>query len=229
MSDTSPTDSWRRFTQEDVLALSIRTALATLGPIGAIIAEFATQLVPRQRVDRLHHYVEQLGDRLTSLEEFKARLHESAAYAALAEEATLAAVRTPSDERRRDLAELLRTGLSVSDADLVGHHALLDLLGRLNEPQLLILMDHGSFEPMFSNPARDAFEAQHPGVFDIHPPSLGDTSDDDAGRWTLHEHYINELVASGLLEDVEGMAKSGSIRKVTITDLGRRLLKAIGR
>jgi hypothetical protein len=55
-------------------------------------------------------------------------------------------VRTPSDERRRDLAELLRTGLSVSDADLAGHHALLDLLGRLNEPQVLILMDHGSFE-----------------------------------------------------------------------------------
>jgi hypothetical protein len=76
---------------------------------------------------------------------------------------------------------------------------------------------------------RDAFRAQHPGVFDVHPPSYGETSDDNIRRWTLHEHYINELVASGLLEDVEGIAKSGLERKVEITDLGRRLLKAIGR
>jgi hypothetical protein len=47
---------------------------------------------------------------------FRERISLSAPYASLAEEASLAAVRTASCDRRRDLAALLRTGCSCQTA-----------------------------------------------------------------------------------------------------------------
>ena len=84
MFDEKQPDWLRRFTQEDMLAIGMRTALGTLGPFGAIVGEFVTQFVPRQRLDRLNDFVEQMHQRLSSLEEdFAARIKSSAPYAAL--------------------------------------------------------------------------------------------------------------------------------------------------
>jgi hypothetical protein len=101
----------------DLLAAGIRVALSPLGPFGAVIAEFATQIVPKQRLDRLQDFIEQLNQRLSGMEAlFRERISLSAPYASLAEEASLAAVRTASCDRRRDLAALLRTGCSCQTA-----------------------------------------------------------------------------------------------------------------
>src|SRR5687768_4970744 len=106
---SSDKDLLRRVTQEDLTAKTVRMALSAV-PCGGIVAEFLTEFIPRQRLDRLQEYVELLEARLGGLQEaFQARLHESAAYAALTEQTTLAAVRTASSQRRRDFAELLRT------------------------------------------------------------------------------------------------------------------------
>jgi hypothetical protein len=50
----------RRFTQEDMLASGIRMALSATGPFGVVLAEFATQLVPQQRLDRMQDFVTRL-------------------------------------------------------------------------------------------------------------------------------------------------------------------------
>jgi hypothetical protein len=113
--------------------------------------------VPRQRADRLHEFVEFLNERHAESEgAFEERLKSSPAFAALTEEVSVAAVRTPSSERRRDLAELLRTGLTKSDVQLLDHLPLLKLLDDLNEPQIFILMAHG-FSGSFNDPAMIAF------------------------------------------------------------------------
>jgi len=219
----------RRFTQEDLLASALKSALALTGPFGGVIGEFLTQFIPQQRLDRLHDWVEQLNDRLKGLEAgFERRLQESAAYSALAEQAAVAAVQTPSHERRRDLAELLRTGLSTADAELLEHHALLRLLTDLNDVQVILLMGYGSFRQTMGNSALGAFYQQHPGVFDLAPPVM-DSSVDDRRRWAMHEHYIDDLIAKGLLRDTEGIAKSSRAKRVEITRLGSLLLRAIGR
>jgi hypothetical protein len=174
-------------------------------------------------------FVEQLNSRLTGLEgEFRDRVKSSVAFAALTEEATLAAVRTPSDQRRRDLAAVLRNGFTHSDAEVEEDLSLLHLLDGLNEPQILILMSYGNFQRTMNDPALRAFQAQHPGVFDVQEPSLS-TGPDERRRWALHNHYIGELVARGLLEDSEGIVKSGRLRQVTITPLGRLLLGLVDR
>jgi hypothetical protein len=163
MFDRSVEDLMRRYTQEDALAAGMRVALSTLGPVGAIGAEFLTQFVPRQRADRLHDYIEQLADRFRDLEEqLRERLETSAAFSSLAEQAALAAARSASSERRRELADLLRTGFSRPDAELIEQEALLHLLEELNEAQVLILMNWGNFRHTFGEPERAEFHENMP-------------------------------------------------------------------
>ncbi len=62
-------DDWiRKYTQGDLLASTLRSALSLTGPVGVIVAEFLTQFVPDQRIDRLHDFVERLGERMIGLE-----------------------------------------------------------------------------------------------------------------------------------------------------------------
>jgi hypothetical protein len=230
MFEHSVQDLMRRYSQEDALAAGIRVALSTLGPVGAIGAEFLTQFVPRQRADRLQDFIEQMAHRFRDVEEqqLRDRLETSAAFSSLAEQASLAAARSASSKRRRELADLLRTGFSRPDAELIEHEALLHLLERLNDAQVLILMDHGHFEPTFGNTKRQTFQAKHAGVFDVMPPDSG-ASEGQARRWVMYRHYEDDLVSLGLLRDLEGVAKSGRRRKVAIADLGRLLLDAINK
>lgn len=227
-SNADEPEWWRKFAQEDATALILRSSLALAGPFGPIVGEILTQFIPRQRADRLQSFLEQLNERLAELEEqFRQRVNESAGYASLVEQALIAAVQAPSDERRRDLANLLLTGLGRDEAELIEHEALLRLLSQVNEAQLLILMAKANFDPVMFNEKRKAFVAQHPGVFGLVPPAIGD-SVEIVERWAMHEYYDAQLVNLGLLRDAEGIAKSFA-RSYDITTLGRMLLGAIGR
>lgn len=222
-------DLLRRYNQDDLLASSLRTTLSLAGPVGAVIGEFLTQLVPHQRLDRLHEFVEQLHERLEGLEErFRERLITSPGFAALSEQASLAAVRSPSSQRRRDLAELLRMGLSKEDAELIEYQALLRLLEQLNDAEVLILMRYGSFQQTQDNSALQAFITEHAFVLGIDPPTK-DATDDERRRWTMGSYYKDNLITLGLLRDPEGTVKAGPGKRAVITPLGKLLLAALGR
>ena len=166
----SPQKWVQAFGQQDVLARAIRVGLSACGPVGAIVGEFLTEFVPRQRLDRLHDFTERLAERLAGVEEqFNERLQASAAFASLTEEASIAAVQTASSERRRDLAALLRTGLSRADAELIEHQSLLRLLQQLNDLQVLILMSYGNFRRTFGDTELEEFQEKHSGLFNVTP------------------------------------------------------------
>lgn len=227
MFEDQKTDLLRRYGQGDVIVSALRTALSVAGPMGAIVGEFLTQLVPDQRMDRLQDFVERLDDRLTSLEDkFKARLHQSPVYAAFTEQVMVAAVRTPSRERHRDLAELLRTGLTKSDADLVRHQTLLTLLDRLNNVQIIILVGYGDFADP-GGPDRLKFFETHRDAFP--EPSAMNSTADEAVAWDMYRHYESELLRVGLLREVESVAKASTRGRLVITPIGKLLLEAIGR
>jgi hypothetical protein len=229
MLDPNDSEWLRRFTQEDLLASGLRVALGALGPIGSVLGEFATQFVPRQRLDRLQDFVERLHERLSSLEDqFSARLQSSPAYSSLAEEVLLQAVRTPSDTRRLELVEFLRDGISLSDTELVDQQALLKILEALNDVQVLILIRHGSFPQSRRNQERAAFVEQHELVLEPDEPTYGIADEYVARRWEMYGHYVDDLIGRGLLQAPEGIAKSGRKKKVKITELGKLLLQAIG-
>ncbi len=145
----------------------------------------------------------------------------------MAEAAALAAVRSASSARRRELAALLVHGLSRSDTELVEEQALLRLLEQLNDPQVIILVFKGAFSDAMNDSVRDAFYEKHPEVF-VRAPSMSDPPE-GVRRWTMYEHYQDGLAALGLLHDPEAaaVAKRQGPRHFTITRLGRLLLAAI--
>jgi len=229
MLDNDIRDLLRKYDQQDMLASILRTALAVAVPFGGVLNEFVTHFIPAQRVSRLVEFAEKLYERLAGLEEeFREYVKSSPGFAVLTEEAILAAVRTGSSERRRDLAELLKSGLKRPDAELLEHEKLLRLLEQLNDAQVLILMYYGNFKGYMGEPARAEFVKQHAAIFDSRPPDSG-ASDDDRRRWTLYRLFEDELVNLGLLRDTEGTVKASQRRKVVLTDLGRLLLDTIGR
>ena len=223
-------DPPRRWEQSDLIARSIKTVLGACGPLGGILADFVIEFVPNQRLDRLSDYAEHLGDRMRGLEDaFQARLRASAAYASLCEQTTLAAARAASAQRRRDIAEILRRGLTLPDAELIEQEALLQVLESLNEAQVLILMWYGCFPQTFGDPAQEAFSNAHPGVFDVLSPA-GTDDEDVRRRWTMRRFYEDQLVALGLLCEQEGLLQSSpAFPQRRITHLGELLLRAIGR
>jgi hypothetical protein len=75
---------------------------------------------------------------------------------------------------------------------------------------------------------RAEFIRLHANVLDVQPPGLGDP-EEKSRRWTMYRHYEDGLLRLNLMEDTEGIAKSGPVRQVRITSLGRLLLAAIGR
>jgi hypothetical protein len=216
----------RKFSQEDVAASSIRSALALAGPLGGIVGEFLTEFIPGQRADRLHDFVEKLNERLQGLEEeFKTRLASSVPYAALTEHASLSAVRTPSDEHRRDLAAILQHGLSRDDAEMLEQQALLVLRDQINDAQVLILMSYGNFQRTMGDTELDNFQKLHSSVFAVQQPSMA-SSPEERRRWTMYEHYRMHLEGLNLLEATD--TRTGS-RRFKITPLGKLLLDAVGR
>lgn len=221
--------SWlRQYTQEDMAVSFLRVGLSAAGPVGAIIGEFATQLVPKQRMDRLEEFSEFLQERLGSLEEqFKARLQESAGYSALAEDVTMAAVRTASSPRRQELAALLVNSISTPDAELIEQQVLVRALDQINDVQLLLLMLHGSFRQTFGNQDRAAFLQKHEAAVSIRKPSRP-ASEADVHRWNVQQYYLRDLIAKGLLMEHPQGSNSHDNVNVQIAPLGRLLLRSLG-
>lgn len=211
---------------QDALAQSIRMGLSIV-PLGGILAEFLTQFVPGQRMDRLQEYVEILAEVVADVQEFHRRLSTSPGFAAVTEQAAVAAAQAPSSQRRRELAELIKSGLSRPESEMIEHEALLRLLGELNDAQVLILVSYGNFRHRLNDKEYMAFIETYPNVFVRQPHSLSDP--ERLRLWTMFQHYEAGLISSGLLRDTEGIVKSGVQRHLAITQLGRLLLDAIGR
>jgi hypothetical protein len=137
------------------------------------------------------------------------------------------AVRTPSDERRQRLADLLHRGLSASDLDLVERQALLRLLEQLNDEQNLILMKFGSFRQVEGDVDRVQFIQKHRATLAVEEPAIGD-GEEVRRRWTMFSFYVDGLVSRGLLRDTEGVGKSQGSPRVAVNPLGKLLLETIG-
>lgn len=88
-------------------------------------------------------------------------------------------------------------------------------------------MAKGGFTNRHADPEREAFYKAHPDVFVV-PPNMGDR-EETIEAWNLYAHYVSELVQLDLLRDTEGAAKSGSMRQVSITPIGKLLLNAVKR
>ena len=211
--------------QQDILVKAIRVGLSFCGPVGALLGEVITEFIPAQRIDRLQDFSERLKEQIDDLNAFKTKFESSTGFAALVEGVTLAAIRTPSPDRREQLAALLANGLSKDEAQLIAQLELLKLLEQLNQPQILMLMRYGSFRQVMGNDELHEFIERHKEVF-VSPPDQM-SSEESRRAWAMHQYYGDSMTNLGLLRDTEGVVKSGHRRKWAITPLGRMLLVEI--
>jgi hypothetical protein len=199
--------------------VALARALAGMVPIaGSLIAELITEVMPGQRHERIEHWLRHLAERLASVEEasLRERLREPE-NVALFEEGAYQATRAISEERRRQIAELVAGGIADDRRDYIESHRLLRLLGELDDGEVIILAGYlqknrqGDFRERHANVLRD---------LPTHPGSSRDELDADTVRKAGRQH----LVQLGLLDQ----GAIGGAASIQLNGLGRLLLRRIG-
>ncbi|MDX5895297.1 hypothetical protein [Rubrobacter radiotolerans] len=192
-------------------------ALGLVPHVGSILGEVVRNIVPNQRQDRIADFVIALDDELGTLQrdvlELKMRTQE---FVDLFREAAYQAAATPSDERRRRLAALLKNSLTHEEVRYEEERKLLSLLGRINDSELIILGYYGT--EMVGQQAAEYYERHE----DIVNPPLFETgmSDEEMRDATMKQECRDNLHRLGLIAP----RKSGS---EGITTLGKLLLEYV--
>ena len=149
---------------------------------------------------------------------------EQPIFADLLEEGMRQASRAPSEKRLAEIATVLADGIKAENTAVIDRAFLLQLLGELNDTEVIILSGLGKL-----GKERDAFYAAHAAALDADPPMFAQRAEDSNDRWALRQGYENHLERLNLIRDTEGTAKSHRyLRKWEVTDLGRLLLRMIG-
>ncbi|WP_119068733.1 hypothetical protein [Rubrobacter indicoceani] len=192
-------------------------ALGFIPHIGPILGEVVRSIVPNQRQDRIADFVTALDDELGNLQqdvlELKMRTQE---FADLFREAAYQAAATPSDERRRRLAALLKNSLTHEEVRYEEERKLLSLLEQINDSELIILGYYGT--EMVGEKANEYYE-RHEAI--VSPPLLETMmSEEEIWDATMKQEYRENLRRLGLIAP----RKSGS---EGITTLGKMLLEYV--
>lgn len=108
------------------------------------ISAHGGEFIPNQRVDRIADTLARLEVKLQKLSnaaEVRDRLLTSEGIDLL-EEAIIQAARARSEERRENIANLLKNSLSDEQLEHLQKKTLLELLGQLNDAEILILQSN---------------------------------------------------------------------------------------
>lgn len=135
----------------------------------------------------------------------------------LLEDRVWQATRALTKVRRAHIASLLKNSLTSEDLAHAEEKLLLELLGQLKDPELLILGWLGS-GPKYLGRQNEYFE-RHKNVL-MNPIYETGMSEEAVRQETLKSAYRNNLRTMGLMS-------SGSSPRDTITPLGRLLLRKI--
>lgn len=220
----------------DFVTLAAKGILGTVPFAGSLLAELAGTVIPNQRIDRIAKYTEILEKRLESVEkEFVWSQLKNENFSDLLEESLRQAARSLSNKRREYLANLITNSLSLEDIEFAESKHLLQILGELNDVEIIWL----KFYAEAQMGGHDEFREKHPDVLApvvavMNSPSLV------RDKKTLQDSYKEHLSRLGLLKPTyktdsktnlpEFNKHTGSleIRSYQITSLGRLLLRQIG-
>lgn len=193
------------------------TALSSVPAVGSIIAEVVRNIVPNQRQERIADFVTALDDELGELQQdvldLKMRTQE---FVDLFREAAYQAAATPSDERRRRLAALLKNSLTHDEVRYEEERKFLSLLEQINDSELIILGYYGT--EMVGQQADEYYE-RHEAI--VSPPLIETgMSDEEEQDAIMKQEYRDNLRRLGLIAS----RKTGP---EGITTLGKMLLEYV--
>ena len=213
----------------------VKGAIGAVPIAGPLLAEIAGTLIPNQRVDRLAKFAEQLGKRLSDIEDDKLRTNlTDENFTDAVEESLRQAARSTSDERREYIANLLASGINLDNLNFIETKHLLRLLGEINDIEVIWLRAYYGWHWG----QRDSeFHERHAAILEPAVAYLG-SSQDEVDRASMQESYKLHLESLGLLrprirfdnktklpefDKNEGFKKSG----FEITPLGQLLVRYI--
>jgi len=200
-------------------AVAVARAVAGMVPVaGSLIAELITEVVPGQRQERIEDWLRHLAERLATVEEtrLRERLREPE-NVALFEEGAYQAARAITEERRRQIADLVAGGIADDRRDYLESHRVLRLLGELDDAEVIILAGY-----LQKNREGDYWK-QHANVLQDLAVRLG-SSRDEIDADTVRKAGRQHLVQLGLLDQ----GALGGAASIQLNGLGRLLLRRIG-
>ncbi len=219
------------------LSVGAARGVAGLVPFfGPLFAEAIGAAIPRQRLDRITRFVEELESRMGSVERelFTQRLSDGG-FAELLAEGLSQSARALSDERRRYIASLIMRGLSAGDVVSSESRHLLRILDEINDIEVVWLRFYR--EPVMHGDKE--FRDTHKEVLEPKVAVMG-SSQEERDKATLQNSYKEHLSQLGLLEkryrvnfetrQPEFDSNTGAMKEdgYQLSRLGGLLLKEIG-
>lgn len=198
-------------TTPDRLAALVRSIASAVPVAGGLIAEAVTCYIPNQRIDRVERYLKLLTAKLDEL--LCAAASDDAPTADqllrdpnnldLIEQGVTQAMRALSEERLNYLANCVANGLQADARRKIHHRRLLDIVGELDDEELLILR---------------AYKSHNPEEFDrLRPEQAHFTSSPEAVEAeAMYKAALGKLERVGLLE-----FKAQLVEIVQGSELGR--------
>ncbi len=125
----------------DLIAALTKASASLLDPnLGPYLAELVGMVIPNQKIDRLIKYVGELDKRLVHLEKEPLRaLNKDENFIDMMEEGLRQAAQSLSEERREYIATLVANGISTTEVEYQESKHLLELLGELNDIEMILL------------------------------------------------------------------------------------------
>ncbi|MBM4154922.1 MAG: hypothetical protein FJ221_07810 [Lentisphaerae bacterium] len=217
-------------------AVSIAKGIIGAAPIvGPLVAEIIGNIIPNQRIDRLTKYVQDLNAAVADLDRasMETKMLEPA-FVDLLEDSFLAAARALTEERRQQIASLVKNSLANQEIAAAQAKLLLQLLGELSDPEIIVLQ----FYAKITSPDRDAYLEKHKDIIQGSHAYLGSSQEelDQAALDSTRKAHLErlELIRPNFrsprrgelpeFDDKTGMMK---VSYHSITWLGRLLLRFI--
>lgn len=129
----------------DMTLPAIRSALGAIPLVGTFLSEFATEIVPNQRSDRLVSFAKNLEERLVNLEndvnDIETRMRDERYISVWTESIKQAADGT--EHRVENLAAILANGFNAGETEINRTSMYLSLLSRLTDEEVIVLENYG--------------------------------------------------------------------------------------
>lgn len=207
---------------EDKLPISIDTnhvdyVVATLKGLsgfipglGSLVAEVIGTFIPNQRLDRLARYISVLEGKLSHLDQdtLKTRF-ATPGFLDLFEDSLYQAVRALGAERLKQIASLVKNGLTDQHEEYDRYKYLLTVLAEMNDTEVIILQsylytEHGGRDD-------NEFFFRHNELLSVPGSAHLGSSQETIDRATVHKAYRQHLSRLGVLRPNFRRVRKGEI------------------
>lgn len=219
----------------DLITSVAKSLLGAVPVAGNALSELIGQLIPNQRIDRLTKYILALENKLSNISAEKLKeIWKDENCLNLFEEGFIQASLTTSEERRIQIASVVKNGIDNDSISYSESKYLLKLLNELNDQEIIWLRYH--LNPAIGSDAE--FYEKHKNILEpIHAYYGAD--DTLLEKAALQDSYKEHLERLGLVQpkyrlnrdtkmpEFDRFSGKPSVSYVCISRLGRLVLKQI--